>query len=210
MNIDATKKLIALTFDDGPDLAITPMVLDKLEEYGAVASFFLIGQNISIDFKMIMERQLRLGCELCNHSWTHPFMDSLSAEEIRKQVEDTNHIIEEMVGVTPKFFRPPYIVTNDLMYENIGLPFISGGSCNDWEEAVTADQRADKFLTTVKEGDIIFMHDLPGNIATVEALDRILPGLLEKGYVFVTVSQLFELKGVNPHVKYKLWTNVGD
>ncbi len=202
------KKLVALTFDDGPNLSTTPLVLDKLEKYGVVASFFLIGQNVTEALKPVMERQLALGCELDNHSWSHPSMSSLTAEEIQKQIEDTSAVIDQMVGVTPEFFRPPYIATSNTMYENIDLPFINGIGCKDWEATVTAEERVETILTTVKDGDIILLHDFDGNIATVNALDEIIPKLLEDNYAFVTVSQLFELKGVEPNVEYMIWTNV--
>lgn len=204
------KKLVALTFDDGPNFTTTPLVLDKLEKYGIAASFFLIGQNITQAVKSVMERQISLGCEINNHSWSHPNMSNMSAEEITKEIQETNDIINQMVGITPKFFRPPYIATSNVMYENIDLPFINGIGCNDWDATVTADQRAKTILSSVKDGDIILLHDSAGNANTVNALDQIIPELLDEGYAFVTVSQLFELKGIEPNVEYKIWTNTGD
>lgn len=208
MNEVTDKKLLALTFDDGPEPRITPLVLDRLEKYGVVATFFPIGQNISEASRPIMERQIRLGCEMGNHSFTHSFMDQFTAEEIRKEIQDSNDMIKKMTGVTPKFFRPPYIITNDVMYDNIDLPFICGVGCNDWEMDVTAEQRAKTLLTTLKDGDIILLHDLTDNIPTVEALDQIIPELMKRGFTFVTLSKLFELKGVNPNVRHKIWTNI--
>lgn len=210
MTEQTDKKLLALSFDDGPDPKITPLVLDILEKYGVVATFFPIGQNISEGSRPIMERQIRLGCEMGNHSWTHSFMDQLTAEEIKKEIQDSNDKIKEMTGVTPKFFRPPYIVTNDVMYDNIDLPFICGVGCNDWEIDVTADQRAKTLLTTLKDGDIILLHDLTDNMLTVEALDQVIPELTKLGFTFVTLSKLFELKGVNPNERNKIWTNTAD
>ena len=207
--IDYTgKKLVALTFDDGPNLTTTPLVLDKLEEHGVVATFFLIGQYITEDTKPVMERQLKLGHELSNHSWTHSYMNKLTPEEIKKEIEDTNNIINEMVGVTPMFFRPPFIATSPDMYANIDLPFINGINCLDWDATVSAEARVEGVLSKVKDGDIILLHDFNGNTNTVNALDGIIDGLLEDGYALVTLSKLFELKGVDPNVESKLWSNV--
>jgi peptidoglycan/xylan/chitin deacetylase (PgdA/CDA1 family) len=77
----------------------------------------------------------------------------------------------------------------------------------DWDPAVSAGKRAEIILRDVKDGDIVLLHDLSGNINTVDALDAIIRGLREAGFTLVTVSRLFELKGVNPNVKNKIWTN---
>lgn len=203
-----TAKLIALTFDDGPSLVTSPKVLDKLEKYGVVATFFLIGNKISDSTKPIMERQLKLGCEIANHSWSHSNMTSLTAEKIKKEIEDTNKKINDTVGVTPKFFRPPYIAVNPTMYTAIDLPFINGINGSDWVATVTAKQRADTIIANAKDGNIILMHDFDGNNNTVDALDTIIPELQKKGFVFVTVSQLFEYKGVEPNKENTIWSLV--
>ncbi len=204
-NID--KKLVALTFDDGPNVEITPLVLDILEKHGALASFFLIGKFINDDTKPIMERQLQLGCEIANHSWNHNKMDTYTAEENIDEIKRTNEIIQRMVNVTPRFFRPPYICLSPTMYESIDLPFINGINCLDWDPTVSAEKRAEIILREAKDGDIVLLHDLFGNMNTVDALDTIIRGLIDDGFTLVTISKLFELKGVNPNVKNKIWTN---
>lgn len=201
------KKLVALTFDDGPNLQTTPLILDILEENGVVASFFLIGKYITEETKPVMERELELGCEINNHSWSHDYMNQMTAEQIKEEIQKTSDLINETVGVTPKFFRPPYIATSPVMYENIDLPFINGINCLDWDSTVTAEKRAETILANVKDGDIVLLHDFTGNTNTVDALDVMIKGLKEDGYALVTVSKLFELKGVDPVVKNKLWTN---
>ena len=201
------KKLVALTFDDGPNLQTTPLVLDILEEHGVVASFFLIGQYINEDTKPVMERELELGCEINNHSWTHSSMSTFTPEQIKEEIKNTSDIINEMLGITPVFFRPPFIATSTVMYENIDLPFINGINCTDWDASVTSEKRVETILNNVKDGDIILMHDFNGNINTVNALDGIIQGLKDDGYALVTVSKLFELKGVDPNVENKIWTN---
>lgn len=208
--IDYTsKKLVALTFDDGPNLDITPLVLDKLEKHGVVATFFLIGNLINENTKPVIKRQLELGCEIANHSWNHKYMDKMTAEEIKEEIEKTNKIIYEITGTTPKFFRPPYIALSPTMFEAIDLAFINGINCMDWDPSVSAEDRVKGILENVKDGDIILIHDFSGNINTVNALDDIIRGLLDDGYALVTVSRLFELKGVDPNVKNKIWTNTG-
>ena len=82
------------------------------------------------------------------------------------------------------------------MYDNIDMTFISGYGCNDWEDRVTAEYRAKYLEKKAADGVIFLLHDAEGNSKTVEALDKAIPILLEKGFQFATISELFELKGV--------------
>lgn len=201
------EKMVALTFDDGPNLTTTNSVLDIIEIYHITASFFLIGQYINKETKQVMERELSLGCEIHNHSWSHPDMTKLTLEQIKEEVDKTNECIYEMVGVQPKFFRPPYIAINDSMYEVIQHPFISGINCMDWDASVTAEQRTNMLLEKVQDGDIILLHDLEKNINTVKALPAMIKGLIKRGYTLVTISELFQRKGIDPNKKYMTWSN---
>lgn len=194
--IDPTKPMIALTFDDGPNTTTTAQVLDKLELYNVPASFFLIGNNINDASAEVVKRAYQMGCEIDNHSKTHSYMNSMTAEEIAEEVKFVSDKVEEITGEPTKFFRPPYIATSGDMYANIDMPFICGVGCNDWDNMVTVKERIENTLNQVQDGTIILLHDAQGNIKTVEALDTIIPTLLEEGYQFVTVSELFEAKGI--------------
>nr|7AX7_A Chain A, Endo-1,4-beta-xylanase [uncultured bacterium] len=200
------EKLIALTFDDGPS-STTSDVLDILERYGVKATFFLIGQNVNSNTLSIMQRQVRMGCELASHSYTHQDMTNMSAQNIRNEMEWTSSAIKNSVGVDVKFFRPPYIAVNNTMYQNIDYPFIQGTLINDSENSTSVQQRVNNALGAAKDGQIILLHDFQGNSQTVQALPQIIEGLKNQGYTFVTVSELFEKKGVNPNVEYKIWSN---
>lgn len=202
-----SSKLLALTFDDGPS-ETTSQVLDVLQQYNVVATFFLVGEHVNEGTKPVMQRQVAMGCEIANHSYTHSNMSIMSSAQIKQEIEDTTVRIKEMVGYDVKFFRPPYIALSDIMYETIDLPFIQGIGCTDWEPEVSAEQRTETIMNTVKDGTIILLHDFEGNENTVDALPHIIEELKKQGYKFVTVSDLFRLKGVNPNVKYKIWTNV--
>ena len=201
------QKLVALTFDDGPS-NITEQVLDILEKYHIVASFFLIGNLVTPDKKKTLERELALGCEIANHSFTHSDMSVMDAETIREEIAKTSAGIKEMVNVDTKFFRPPFIYLSDTMYENIDMPFICGADSRDWDPKTTADDRIREVLSKVQDGSLVLMHDLQNNVETLKALPTIIETLSEQGYRFVTASQIFEEKGVNPHVTHKLWSNV--
>lgn len=192
------QKLVALTFDDGPTPGITDKVLDVLEENGIKASFFLIGQNITEETKVLVKRAFDMGCTIENHSRTHPSMTELTRQQILDEVGYTSAKIEEITGEKPQFFRPPYINYNQQMYDLIDLYFISGYGCEDWEPSVSAEERTRRVLACAKPGFIILMHDMPDNIQTVEAIKTLIPALKAQGYEFVTIRELFSQSHETP------------
>lgn len=200
-------KVIALTFDDGPNTTTTNEVLDVLEKHGVVASFFLIGNNIDDESAKSVKRAYDLGCEINNHSKSHDYMDKMAAEDVKAEFDFVDEKVFEITGEHTKFFRPPYIAVGDVMWENISAPFISGIGCNDWDDSVSVDKRVALITKQAQDGCIILLHDAQGNHKTVEAIDQIIPALKEQGYKFTTVSGLFEAKGVTP-VTQMIYTNV--
>ncbi len=202
-------KYVALTFDDGPNTTTTAQVLDVLEKYDIIASFFLIGNNINDASAEVVKRAYDMGCEINNHSKSHPYMNQMTVDEIIEEFTYTDDKIFEITGERSKFFRPPYISVSQDMLDNIDVPFIAGIGCNDWMDNNPADRRAMSILRQVKEGDIILLHDAEGNHMTVEALDTIIPEMLAQGYKFVTVSELFELNGKEISADdFKIYTNI--
>lgn len=202
-----TKKLAALTFDDGPNTVTTPQVLDVLERHGISASFFVCGNNITPESADVMRRAVSLGCEIENHSRTHSNMTEMTAEEMLAEINFTSDAVEAAVGRRPKFFRPPYIAYNQLMFDTVDLTFICGIGADDWNDEVSADERFAKITENVSDGTVILLHDMTGNFRTVEAIDRIIPAMISEGYEFVTVSELFARKGIEPK-KNIIYTNV--
>lgn len=197
-------KLIALTFDDGPNTTTTNDVLDILEEYNAKASFFLIGNNIDEESARSVKRAYDMGMEIDNHSKTHGNMSKLSADEIQEEISYVDEKVMEITGEPTKFFRPPFIDVSDSLYDAIDLPFICGIDCHDYMENVTAQERAAYILNGAKDGVIVLLHDAAGNQQTVEALKIVMPQLIEQGYEFVTLTELFERQGEVPkdHILY--------
>lgn len=195
---EQAQMLIALSFDDGPNDVTTPQVLNILEEFQVPASFFVIGQNINDETAKQMTRAISLGCEIQNHSFTHGFMTKMSKEEIEEEIRKTDEIIEKYTGTRPWMFRPPFIDVNPAMHETIGHTFICGVGCFDWEPQRSAQERYDILMASVKDGDIVLLHDLMGNDNTVEALRMIIPELHKRGFKLVTVSELYRLKGIKP------------
>ena len=203
-------KYLCLSFDDGPNniLGDNTMndMLDILEKYNVPASFFLIGNKITEENKNVIRRAVELGCDIQNHSWTHPFMAQMTAEQIREEYKKCDDAITEITGVRPTFFRPPYISLSQTVYDNISVPFICGCGCNDWEPDKDADFRYEHMMQAAQNGTIFLLHVMEGNNATLEAVDRIVPVLKEQGYEFVNLPDLFEKCGVDPQKPRALWS----
>ena len=192
------KKLVALTFDDGPTFGITDQVLDVLQENEVVASFFLIGQQITDETRYLVKRAHDMGCSIENHSKTHQSMPKQSRQEIVEEIQYTTDLIEEITGEKPEFFRPPYIDYDQKMYDLIDLGFICGYGCEDWVPSVTVKERVDRVLHDANPGFIVLLHDMSDNTNTVEAIKIIIPELKKQGYEFVTIRELFQMSGVKP------------
>jgi peptidoglycan/xylan/chitin deacetylase (PgdA/CDA1 family) len=204
-------KYCALTFDDGPDVVKTPLVLEKLEKYGVPATFFYIGQLVNDRTKPVMDRAIGDGCEIGNHSWGWSSLNVMSKEKILDSVSKTSGAIEKYTGRRPKFFRPPNLAVGPNMIKAIDMPFVSGVLGYDWAGCdTTAEDRAHNVLKEMEDGAIILLHDVqPDPHPTPEALDIIIPELKKQGYVFLTLSRLFDEKGVTPQLHDgKLWVFV--
>ena len=204
-------KYISLTFDDGPNLGDDSTMndmLDILEKHGVTASFFLIGNKINENNIKVIKRAFEMGCDIENHSWTHPVMSDLSKEEIQKEYELCDKAIIKSTGKKPEFFRPPYMAVSPLMHEVIETPFICGVGCQDWEADVSAEERFNKLMQARQDGVLYLLHVMEKNTATLEAVDRIIPILKEEGYTFVTVPQMFKIKDQANPKKGQLWSLV--
>ena len=193
-------KYISLTFDDGPTVGITDQVLDILEEEKVTASFFLIADRITPDTEYLMKRALSLGCTLENHSRTHMDMRELAADEILSEISYTSDRIFEVTGESPHFFRPPFIYISQRMYDMIRLPFICGFGCEDWLPEIPAKERARRVLADAHDGEIVLLHDMENNQATVDALREIIPALKSMGYGLINIRELFRKYDICPSV----------
>lgn len=192
VNIDASKPMVALTFDDGPGER-TGELLDQLEKYNAHATFFMQGKNIpgKEDF---VKKMKETGCELGNHSYDHPQLTKLSADKIANQIGTTNDLIQQAAGSTATVMRPPYGAINDTVRSSVGLPMILWSiDTLDWKTR-NAQSSIDTVMNDVQDGDVILMHDI--HTESIDAALVLIPKLEEAGYQLVTVSEMAKAKGV--------------
>ncbi|MDO4522719.1 MAG: polysaccharide deacetylase family protein [Eubacteriales bacterium] len=192
--VDPKKPMVALTFDDGPG-PYTDRLLNCLERNGAKATFFMVGSSVP-SYKGTVSRMVKLGCELGNHSYSHPAFTSLSAESRQSQVSSANHNIYAAAGKMPTVFRLPYGdgAANAAVLGSLGLPSIYWSlDTRDWANTGSPQHTVNAVLNHVKSGDIVLMHDI--HASTVQAAEQIIPALKARGYQMVTVSQLAKYKG---------------
>ncbi len=192
---DTNKKKIALTFDDGPSKANTEAILAVLKEYNIKATFFVIGENAEKDPDRIRSI-FDAGHEIGNHSYSHIYISKVSENTLRQEIQKTENILTEITGVRPRVFRPPGGFYNDAslaIVESMGYECVLWSvDTRDWSMP-KSDTVVSQVELNASEGDIILFHDLEDKrLPTAKALKRIIPYLIENGYEFVTVSQLFE------------------
>lgn len=190
--IDKESKMIALTFDDGPNYN-TNKVLEVLEKYNVPATFFILGSKIKGN-EYIIKKIKESGSEIGNHTYNHKILTRLDEEEIKKEIESTSNKIYEVTGEYPKLLRPSYGIINKKVKSLADTPIIIWDiDTLDWKYH-SSKKIAGRVLSKAKDGDIVLMHDVYSS--TANALKIIIPKLKEKGYTFVTVSELFYYKGI--------------
>lgn len=181
------KKVVALTFDDGPDPKTTPQVLDILKKHKAKATFFVVGQNIAGN-ESIMKRAIDEGSEIGNHSWSHPNMPLFPLATVQKEINMTHDEIKRAVGVDTNLMRPPYGAITPTIQNSIPEKYIMWSvDTLDWKNRNTESIMA-QVKAAVQPGGIILMHDI--HQTTVDALPTLLDYLDAQGYEYVTVSDL--------------------
>ena len=181
------RKVVALTFDDGPNPATTNQALDTLSKYGIKATFFVLGKNVSGN-EEILKRMKADGHVIGNHSWSHPVLSKLSLDEAKKQITDTEAALTKVLGSSSKLMRPPYGAITDDIRNSLDLSFIMWDVDSlDWKSKNEASILTE-IQRQVKNGSIILMHDI--HVETVNALPKVIDYLKEQGYEFVTVPEM--------------------
>lgn len=190
--VDPSKPMLALTFDDGPKAATTKLVLDALEQNGARATFFVLGSNAKGNTE-ILERMVKLGCQIGNHSYGHPDLKTLSDANVAYQIDQTEEIVKKAVGFEPSVVRPPYGSYSSSIMSIAEKPFILWSvDTLDWKYR-DAEYVKNYVLEHAYDGAIILMHDI--HATTAEAMKSLIPELIARGYQLVTVDELAMHKG---------------
>jgi peptidoglycan/xylan/chitin deacetylase (PgdA/CDA1 family) len=188
--VPVTGKFIAMTFDDGPHPSNTPRLLDILRARNIKATFYVIGRNVDL-YPQIVRRTVAEGHEIGNHTYTHRLLTKVMEELTR-----CRDAVGRAAGVQPRTMRPPYggllQRQRQMIHAEFGYPTILWNvDPLDWKRPGRSVVTA-RILSATTPGSIVLAHDLHGT--TVDAMPATLDGLLQRGFQFVTVSQLLALR----------------
>ena len=187
------RPMISLTFDDGPS-QYTPLILDMLQSYGGRATFFVLGNRVA-GRPEIVSRIINDGHEIMGHSWDHQNFLHLNRQQIYNQIVNTSNVIYEVTGVRPpSAFRAPFGLINELTRDvsrELGYAIIRWSvDPEDWRRPQNADNIYNHIMSHAVDGAIVLLHDI--HPTTVEAMYRVIPSLIAKGFDLVTTSELLE------------------
>ncbi len=193
-HIDTDKPMIALTFDDGPS-AHTDRLLDIFDKYGGKGTFFVLGNTLD-NRKDTLKRMVSEGHEIGNHSWSHRQFTNIAIDEVKDQIMMTRAKIFDITGVDCTIVRPPYGACSDeirALGQEIGVSYVNWSvDTLDWKTK-NADAVYKEIMKDAADGHIVLCHDL--HKTTVDAMEKVIPALIEEGYQLVTVSELLTCRG---------------
>ena len=195
--IDPKRKVVALTFDDGPS-KYTDEILEILKENDACGTFFVIGNKVEI-YKDTMQKMVSYGNEIGNHSYNHKWLTKLKEEDLKEQISKTQDIIQANTGFIPTLIRPTYGSISQKLKQQLSLDIVMWTvDTSDWKYK-SIERIVKEATEKTKDLDIILMHDT--HKRTVEALKKIIPTLQQQGFEFVTVSELKEIELLRSQMK---------
>ena len=195
--VQTDQKVIAITFDDGPNPYYTPQILEIFQKVSGKATFYMIGQQMN-EQPAIVEAVVEQLHEIGNHTYSHPKLTELNQDNASKELNQTDMFIREMTGESPATFRPPYLdfnervasLTEKLDYKVIGALNLDA---QDWEQP-GVDHILETTRKHIKNGSILIFHDGFGDRSqTIEAVRILVNELHTQGYRLVTVSELLRL-----------------
>ncbi|ABO51553.1 polysaccharide deacetylase [Desulforamulus reducens MI-1] len=203
--VSTSKKVVALTFDDGPSELYTSRILDVLKQNETRATFFVVGKRAE-KYPAVIKRMVTDGHEVANHTYTHPLSPVKSAK-LTRELDKTDDIVYGIIGRHTQYYRPPGGKCTHSMIDpavDKGYKVILWTNREDPKDLSDpgVPQIVSQVVDYVRNGSIIILHDCGGDRSqTVEALPQIIQGVQEKGYVFVTVSELLRDSNTVPAIE---------
>lgn len=191
---NTTSKVVALTFDDGPDPHISPVILDILRKKNVTSTFFIMGKHIP-NHEAIVKRMSDEGHILGNHSYAHTnFWDFWPAKRIYRDIIQTETLIQTITGSKPMFFRPPYGVINPMVSRAIRKTSYKVIAWSNWSKDTLIREPEillKRVIRKLTPGDIILMHD--NQKITAGILERLIDEIHAKGFRIIPLDQLINL-----------------
>lgn len=199
--INTSQKVIALTFDDGPNEPYTSELLDFLKDKQVKATFFLVGKNVK-KYPDTVKRILKEGHTIANHSYSHEFKNYFKSLNFKDQIVSNQKVIKSLTGLTPRLYRSPWLFRSPYILASLkktNLTPVSGIFCHPLEILRINPQRiANKAIRNARPGTILIFHDgiegRGGNRqTTIDATKIFVNQLLENDYQFSTVDKLLNI-----------------
>lgn len=196
-DVDTDEKVIALTFDDGPNPEITRQILTLLERYNAKATFFVVGEHAD-KYPEVLQKMSQSGCEIGNHSWSHEKMQLRSMSFLKKEITHTDSVIRAAGYSGDIPFRSPFgsrlFLLPYLLHRENRAHILWSVHLDDWK-AISVNEMFEMFEEKVHPGAIVLLHDGTAESPvvrqnSVDVLEMILENYSKRGYSFVTVSEL--------------------
>jgi peptidoglycan/xylan/chitin deacetylase (PgdA/CDA1 family) len=185
------KKLIALTFDDGPHGAHTPALLDILQRENAPATFFALGSRAN-HYPDIIKRTLAAGHQVENHTFNHKNLTKLPLNEVQYEIGESANVLERITGARPTLTRPPYGAVNQTVKDVANTPLMMWSiDPEDWKTR-DPDQIFHHVVDNAEDGSIVLLHDIYDT--TLAAVAKIIPELKSRGFVFLTIKQIMDAR----------------
>jgi len=199
------RKKVAVTFDDGPNGSMTYKFVDKLKEYGAAATFFVVGNRMGQNNGAALKYAIENGCEVGLHSYSHAYYNKMTMDEYLADLQKAHDAVNKYVETEVSLMRPPGGILSAAQRD--ACPYTAvlwSVVSNDWKYTGRSDEKrqtniqtiVDNVMSQVKEGDIVLMHELYDN--SYDAFCIIIEQLYEQGYEIVTVSELLGDERVVP------------
>jgi peptidoglycan-N-acetylglucosamine deacetylase len=190
------KKMVALTFDDGPDSAITSKVIDILEEYDVVGNFFFVGNHVK-KYPEVVMKAFENGHLILNHSYSHIDLAQIGDEELQSEIEKTDAAIQSIIRKKPAMIRPPYGETDNQVVaitKEAGHTIVLWSiDTLDWSQK-EASNIVKNVVDNVRNGDIILMHTTPEQSETQKALPIIIEELQSRNFEIVGLDTLLDVE----------------
>jgi len=203
-NYNNSKKSVAITFDDSPNYNKTNKILNSLKDNHFHATFFVVGEKAIYNKDLLISIK-NSGNEIGSHTYSHQNLNKLTDEEILEDFNIMNNIYKNLFNEDLKLIRPPYGLIKESQTKLMKASYIMWSlDTNDWRYR-SSDYLVNYVLNNIKDGDIILFHDSYNS--TVNAVNELLPLLYSKGYQVMSISELFELKGIKLE-DYKVYDNL--
>lgn len=193
--VKTSKRIVALTYDDGPHPIYTPQILRILDEHNIKATFFMIGNRME-QYPGIVKAAIKSGHVIANHTYTHPrFFYCDSYEAMSSEIDKCEETLKKLGATRNYLFRPPRGLMNASAFAIVkkkGYTTVLWSVCGDHHDAPTPKLMADRVLKAVSPGCIILLHDgsFDSRWKDVAATKLIIDALQKKHYHFVTLLQL--------------------